>query len=129
MRSRRQVRKNPPSKAKKRRKPAESASPPAPPNRIRELRKRARMSLKDLSELTGEPLQSLSRWETKGGVTVEKLAKVATALCVRTAELVESVAPPGSLTEDQAFVVDRFTASSPETRAVIIRIIEALTGD
>jgi transcriptional regulator with XRE-family HTH domain len=126
MRSRRQVRKNPAPKASKRRKPAESASPPAPPNRIRELRKRARMSLKDLSELTGEPIPTLSRWETKGGVTVEKLAKVVTALRVPIEEAFVKTLP-ARLTSDQAFLLERFAAATPQTRDVIVRIVGALT--
>ena len=128
MRSRRQVGKNPAPKASKRRKPRESAAQPAPPNRIRELRRRARLSLQDLSERTGEPLQTLARWETKGGLTMEKLARVARALRAAPSDLVAGAAPKGH-TPDETFLLDRFAAASPQTRTTILRIVRALTDD
>lgn len=126
MGSSRQVRKNPAPPAKKRRKAKDSCALPAPPNRIRELRTRARMSLQDLSDLTGEPLPTLSRWETKGGVTLEKLSKVACALALAPVELVQSTVPK-RLTNEEAFLLERFTNASPDVRAVITRIVQALT--
>ena len=128
MRSRREKRKNLIRPAVKPRKTAISEVGPAPPNRIRELRKRGRLSLQELSALTGEPMQTLARWETKGGLGVEKLPKLAEALGVLPSELIVGSAPK-SLTEDHAFLIERFKSASPHTRAAILKIVRALTDE
>lgn len=127
MRSRRHVRQNPAPAAKTRRKSDDSGAQSEPPNRIRELRRRARMSLQDLSDLTGEPIQTLSRWETKGGLSVEKLARLAGALRARPADLVHGERT--TLSADEQFILDRFAAASPQVRAMIVRTVSAMTEE
>ena len=124
MRSRRQVSQNPAPPAKGRHKGEPSGTPTEWPNRIRELRRRARMSLQDLSDVTGEPIQTLSRWETKGGLSVEKLASLASALRAKPGDLVHGERT--TLSADEQFILDRFAAASPLARAMIVRIIQAI---
>lgn len=83
------------------------------------------MSLRDLSELTGEPVQTLSRWETSGGVTLEKLSGLAAALHVDRSELVAN--KQSKLSADEVFLLTRFAAASPQTRNTILQIVRAVT--
>jgi transcriptional regulator with XRE-family HTH domain len=84
---------------------------------MREIRKRRRMTLEQLSELTGISVSSLSRIEnTQLGMTVEKVEKVAGALGIEPETLVSRSRPRRSLPPSESaagsgagshFLVDR----------------------
>lgn len=84
---------------------------------IRDVRKRRKLTLEQLSDLTGISVSSLSRIEnTQLGMTIEKVEKVAAALDVAPETLVSRVRPLRSLPAagrqlgpgpDRRFIVDR----------------------
>lgn len=83
--------------------------------RLRDVRKRRKMTLERLSELTGISVSSLSRIEnTRLGMTIEKVEKVASALGVEPETLVSRSRPgrapsrtPGPSAGSLRFIVDR----------------------
>lgn len=94
-------------------------------NRIREHRMRLRWSMQELADKAGTTLQTLQRWETSGkGLTVEKMATLATVLGVTPADLVVGGT---QLSEEESFILDRYRNASSSERRYILRSVKGVT--
>lgn len=109
--------------------PIEDEEDEAPlwPNRIREFRKRRRWSLHHLAAESGVSFQTLQRWEKKHPkLPLSKVAGVASALGVSAGDLLPYEL---EVTEELAFIVERYKAADAETRRMMVKSVKGLTDN
>lgn len=105
-------------------------TPPTANNRIREFRQRARLSLMELAAEAETSYPTLQRWETTGKLSVKKLQVLAG---VFSRLLGETVTPadllPGQpkLSDETAWLLERFEGASRAEQKAIIRTVRGLT--
>lgn len=98
-----------------------------PTNRIRELRKRAGLSQKDLAQLAGISQPAISQVENDTRpLTVDWMRTFARIFGVSPAELLGEDDNPLQLSDDERQLLANFRAASPAQRQIIERVAEPL---
>lgn len=96
-----------------------------PPNRLREWRKAAGLSLEELAFRVGSTTATLSRYERgQRSMTVDLLVQLAPQLGCRPADLLPD--PESVLGEAERALVAGFKELDPEDRALVLRMVQSL---
>ena len=96
-----------------------------PPNRIREWRKAAGLSLEELAFRVGSTNPTLSRYERgQRSLTVDLLVQLAPHLGCRPADLLPD--PESVLNEAERALLTGFKELDPEDRALVQRMVQSL---
>lgn len=99
-----------------------------PPNRIRELRKRAKMSQEDLGDLVGLSPGQVSHLENGvRNLTLEWMKRLAKALGVAVAELLADEDNPDRLADDERQIVNALRHADPQARKHIQAMATAIS--
>ena len=98
-----------------------------PGNRIRELRKQAKLSQMQLAELTGVSQPAISQLENDGlSLTVEWMRSFARVFGVTPADILGDGDNPGRLSDEEQALIDQFRSAAPSQREMIRRVAEPL---
>lgn len=96
-----------------------------PPNRLREWRKAAGLSLEELAHRVGSTTATLSRYERgQRSLTVDLLVQLAPQLGCKPADLLPD--PESALSEAERALIAGFKELDPEDRALVLRMVETL---
>lgn len=94
-----------------------------PDNRIRELRKRARLSQQELGERVGLHQTQIGNLENGGrNLTIEWARRIARALDVTVADLLGDADNPDRLTPEERALIANFRQSGGEQQTIIQRV-------
>ncbi|HOY76932.1 MAG TPA: helix-turn-helix transcriptional regulator [Hyphomonadaceae bacterium] len=105
-------------------------TPPTANNRIREFRLRARLSLIELAAESEVSYPTLQRWETTGKLSVKKLqalADVFTRVLGETVTTADLLPGKPKISDETAWLIERFEAASRDERKAIIKSVRGLT--
>jgi len=98
-----------------------------PDNRIRELRKKAGLSQRDLGEQVGLHQTQIGNLENGGrNLTIEWSRRIASALNVTVADLLGDADNPDRLSDHERELVRNYRSSSAEQQAMIERVAEPI---
>lgn len=98
-----------------------------PGNRIRELRKQAKLSQAQLAELTGVSQPAISQLENDGlSLTVEWMRSFARVFGVTPADILGDGDNPGRLSEEEQALIEQFRLANASQREMIRRVAEPL---
>lgn len=111
--------------------PPEQASDPQaaqPPNRLREWRKDAGLSLEELAFRVGSTTATLSRYERgQRSMTLDLLVQLAPHLGCKPADLLPD--PESVLSETERALIAGYKELDPEDRALVLRMVQGLVGN
>ena len=100
-----------------------------PDNRIRELRKKARMTQGELGHMVGLHQTQIGNIENGSrNLTIEWARRIARALNVATVELLGEADNPYRLSEAERELLERFRAAPSNQQALIHRVAEPVTS-
>ena len=98
-----------------------------PDNRIRELRKRAKLSQTQLGEAVGLHQTQIGNLENGSrNLTIEWARRIAKVLDVTVADLLGEQDNPDRLTDEERALLQLFRAAQPAQREMISRVAEPL---
>ena len=97
----------------------------APPNRLREWRKAAGLSLEELAHRVGSTTATLSRYERgQRSMTLDLLVQLAPHLGCKPADLLPD--PESIMSEAERALLSGFKELDPEDRALVLRMVQQL---
>lgn len=100
-----------------------------PDNRIRELRKKAGLSQAELGERVGLHQTQIGKLENSGrNLTFEWARRIAKALNVRLADLLDESDNPDRLENGERELVHHYRQASDEQKEMVKRVAEPLPG-
>ena len=100
-----------------------------PDNRIRELRKKAGLTQSELGDLVGLHQTQIGKLENSGrNLTFEWARRIAQALKVRLADLLDETDNPDRLDDEERVMLRHFRNASTEQQEIMRRVAEPLQG-
>ncbi|MBY0301265.1 helix-turn-helix domain-containing protein [Sphingomonas ginsenosidimutans] len=102
-----------------------------PANRVRELRKAAKLSQSDLAQRTGVSQPFISQIENQDGLTLDiaRMRSLAREFGCFPADLLTDDDNPDRLTPDERRLLANYRRAEPSQRLLIERVAEPLTGE